>query len=69
LLPGLGEPIKSIDVSLDGKWVLATCKTYLLVVPTELGSGKTGFESPMGKEKPKPKKLTIAVKDQTKYQI
>lgn len=25
LLPGMGEPIKSIDVSLDGEWLLATC--------------------------------------------
>jgi hypothetical protein len=39
LLPGLGEPIKSIDVSLDGEWVLATCRTYLLVIPTTLSNG------------------------------
>jgi len=24
-LPGLGEPIRAIDVSLDNKWILATC--------------------------------------------
>ena len=34
LLPGLGEPIKSIDVSQDQKWMLVTCQTYLLVMPT-----------------------------------
>jgi hypothetical protein len=48
LLPGLGEPIKSIDVSLDGEWVLATCKSYLLIIPTTLSNGKTGFSDRMG---------------------
>jgi hypothetical protein len=36
LIPGFGEPIKSIDISLDKKWVLATCTTYLVVIPTEV---------------------------------
>ena len=69
LLKGLGEPIKSIDVSLDGEWVLATCQTYLLVIPTTIESGKTGFEVPMGKEKPAPKKLSIKPQDRVKFKI
>jgi VID27 C-terminal WD40-like domain len=40
----MGEKIKSFDVSLDGKWVIATCTTYLLVFTTEMANGKTGFE-------------------------
>ncbi|KAH3761151.1 cytoplasmic protein [Pelomyxa schiedti] len=58
-LPAFGEPIKAIDATADGKWLLATCKTYLLVVPTELKSGKLGFEVPMGKEKPSARRLSL----------
>ena len=57
LLPGLGDPIRAIDMSIDGKWVIATTQTYLLLVPTMCDNGKTGFEHRMGKEKPNPKKL------------
>jgi hypothetical protein len=58
-LPGLGDPIIGIDVSADGLWILATCKTYLLVIPTAMSNGKTGFEAPMGKEKPFPRRLQL----------
>lgn len=33
-IPGLGSPITSVDVTYDGKWVLATTKNYLMVVKT-----------------------------------
>jgi hypothetical protein len=57
LLPGLGDPIRGIDMSIDGTWVIATTQTYLLLIPTICQNGKTGFEHRMGKEKPNPKKL------------
>lgn len=69
LLPGLGDPIRSVDMSYDGKWVLATTQTYLLLISTVCENGKTGFEQRMGKEKPLPKKLQIHVKDLAKYRI
>jgi len=47
-LPGFGDPIIGIDVTRAGDWVLATCKTYLLLIPTEVKSS-TGFEVAMGK--------------------
>ncbi len=34
LLPGLNDPILSIEVSRDALWILATTKTYLLIIPT-----------------------------------
>ncbi|KAL6062309.1 Vacuolar import and degradation protein 27 [Balamuthia mandrillaris] len=58
-LPGFGDPIIGIDVTADGHWVLATCPTYLLVVPTVLSGGTTGFETSMGKEKPVPRRLQL----------
>ncbi len=33
-VPGLGAPITSVDVTYDGKWILATTKSYLMVVKT-----------------------------------
>jgi len=57
LLPGLGDPIKALEVTRDGMWVLATTQTYLLVIPTLCSSGKSGFDQRMGKEKPNPLKL------------
>ena len=33
-IPGLGGPITAVDVTYDGKWVLATTKNYLMVVKT-----------------------------------
>ena len=50
-LPGLGDPIVGIDVTEDGRWILATCRTYIIVIPTDLPNGNTGFEKPMGKFK------------------
>lgn len=50
-LPALGDPILGIDVSADGRWVLATCRTYLLLIDTRIpetsGSkfaGQSGFD-------------------------
>ena len=34
LYPGLGDNIRFLDTSKDGKWVLATCSTYLILLPT-----------------------------------
>ncbi len=31
-LPALDEHIIGLDVSADGRWVLATCRTYLMLI-------------------------------------
>jgi len=60
-LPGLGDPIKGIDTTENGKFIIATCKNYLLLINTELRDkdGTTGFTKSMGAEKPVPKRLQI----------
>ncbi|AMD22831.1 HHR062Cp [Eremothecium sinecaudum] len=40
LIPALGQPIRHLCASADGKWLLATCKSSLLLVDTEIKSGK-----------------------------
>ncbi|KAJ2354586.1 Vacuolar import and degradation protein 27 [Coemansia sp. RSA 2618] len=63
VLPALGEPILGIDVTSDGRYVVATCKTYLLLIDTKLPddpSGRTGFVKPFPQaQKPAPKRLQL----------
>ena len=63
-IPALGEPILGLDVSADGRWVLATCKTYLLLVDAMQKSGKNegklGFEKSFAADaKPQPRRLAL----------
>jgi tRNA (guanine9-N1)-methyltransferase len=49
-IPALGEPIIGLDVSADGRWILATCKN----------EGKLGFERSFAKDsKPQPRRLGL----------
>lgn len=69
LLPCFGDPIKSIDASSDGRYLLATCDKYLLLIPTTCKGDQTGFNVQMGKEKPHPKTLKIKPIDINKYKM
>lgn len=40
MLPAIGHPIKGIDVTADGRYVIATCKTYLLFIDTKINEGR-----------------------------
>jgi hypothetical protein len=64
-LPALGDPIIGVDVSASGRWVVATCKTYLLLVDTLIGDGGNsakpyGFQRSFPKDsKPIPRRLQL----------
>ncbi|KAI8622741.1 VID27 cytoplasmic protein-domain-containing protein [Chytriomyces sp. MP71] len=64
-LPGLGDPILGIDTTENGTWVVATCKTYLLLIGTEAKDAKkdgatfSGFNKSLGDQKPVPKRLQL----------
>lgn len=65
LIPSLGDPIIGIEASADGKWVLATCKNYLLLIDTTIKQGKneghSGFLKSFSRDsKPRPKRLQIS---------
>ncbi|KAJ3324713.1 hypothetical protein HDV06_005971 [Boothiomyces sp. JEL0866] len=56
-LPGLGDPIIGLDTTENGEYVLATCKTYLLLIETTVkGESKSAFEKSI---KPTPRRLTL----------
>ncbi|KAH6566409.1 hypothetical protein BASA60_009488 [Batrachochytrium salamandrivorans] len=59
LLPGLGDPIIGIDTTEDGKYLLATCSTYLLLIDTEIQGTGNGYQKGMGDKKPTPKRLQL----------
>lgn len=63
-IPALGEAIIGLDVSADGRWVLATCRTYLLLIDSlqkdGRNEGKLGFERSFAKDsKPQPRRLGL----------
>lgn len=62
LLPMFGDPILGVDVTENGKYLLATCKTYLLLICTESeDDGSSGFVKSLGgaDSKPIPKRLQL----------
>lgn len=65
--PGLGSPITSVDVTYDGKWILGTTDTYLILICTLFtdkdGRTKTGFSGRMGNKIPAPRLLKLTPVD------
>lgn len=66
--PGLGSPITSIDVTYDGKWILATTATCLVLLHTVVQDGKTGeltngFKTKAGSSIAAPRLLKLKPED------
>ncbi|XP_059279316.1 protein CYPRO4-like [Lycium ferocissimum] len=61
--PGLGSPITHVDVTYDGKWILGTTDTYLVLICTlfidKNGATKTGFAGRMGNKISAPRLLKL----------
>jgi len=65
-IPSLGAPIDHIDVTFDGRWVLATTKTFIIVLKTMYKEGSKelcGFTSRLGSRAPKPRLLMLRPED------
>ncbi|KAG5638194.1 hypothetical protein H0H81_001291 [Sphagnurus paluster] len=63
-LPPLGDPIIGIDVTADGRFIVATTKTYLLLIDTLIGEGRyqgqLGFDRSFpATAKPMPRRLQL----------
>ncbi|KAJ6515828.1 VID27 cytoplasmic protein-domain-containing protein [Mycena sanguinolenta] len=63
-LPPLGDPIIGVDVTADGRYVVATTKTYLLLIDTLIGEGRyagsLGFDRSFpATAKPIPRRLQL----------
>ena len=63
-LPPLGDPIIGIDVTANGRWIVATTETYLLLIDTLIGEGRyqgqLGFDRSFpATAKPQPRRLQL----------
>lgn len=72
-IPALGDPIIGMDVSADGRWVLATTRTYLLLIDAlqkeGKNEGKLGFEKSFAKDsKPQPRRLALSPSHVAQFQ-
>jgi hypothetical protein len=72
-LPALGDPIIGIDTSADGRWILATTRTYLLLIDAlqkeGKNEGKLGFEKAFAKDsKPQPRRLGLTPSHVAQFQ-
>ncbi|KAL3617932.1 Protein cypro4 [Castilleja foliolosa] len=65
--PGLGSPITHVDVTYDGKWILGTTDTYLILICSLFmdkdGNTKTGFAGRMGNKISAPRLLKLTPQD------
>ncbi|KAM7514218.1 hypothetical protein LguiA_003801 [Lonicera macranthoides] len=65
--PGLGSPITHVDVTFDGKWILGTTDTYLILICSMFtdkdGKTKTGFAGRMGNKISAPRLLKLTPLD------
>ncbi|XP_039049930.1 protein CYPRO4-like [Hibiscus syriacus] len=64
---GLGSPITHVDVTFDGKWILGTTDTCLILICTLFtdkdGKTKTGFIGRMGNRIAAPRLLKLTPLD------
>jgi hypothetical protein len=69
-IPSMGSPITSVDVTYDGKWVVATSDHYLMVVKTSYQNDKgatcNAFTSRMGGRGSMPRLLRLKPEDQAR---
>ena len=60
LFPGLGDAIIGIDSTENGRYLLATCATYLMLLDTvSKETGASGYKKSMGSHKSVPKRLQL----------
>ncbi|KAJ4831160.1 Protein cypro4 [Turnera subulata] len=65
--PGLGSPTTHVDVTFDGKWILGTADTYVILICSLFtdkdGKTKTGFNGRMGNKIAAPRLLKLTPLD------
>ena len=65
-----GDSVLHLDTTKDGKWVLATFRRYLRLIPTENDEELSLFERKIPlHDRPTPIKLEISLEDLQKYGI
>ena len=66
--PCYSDPIRAIDTTKDGKYVLATCDKYLMLIKTQVNN-KNGYQKSIANENRNIKTLRLTPKDLVNYNI
>lgn len=69
LITGFNHPIRYIDSTIDGKYILATCDKFIMVIKTENEFNINGFNTCLGKTQIKPLILHLSHNDLIKYNV
>ena len=69
LMTGFNYPIKYLDSTIDGKYILATCDKYILVINTENEYNLNGFNTCFRTTTIKPLILHLSINDLIKYNL
>ena len=67
LIPCFGDPIRYLDVTKSGDYILATCDKYIMLVNTLGNNNENGFTACLKRAKKKPKTLKLTPFDLIKY--
>ena len=67
LIPCFGDPIRSLDVTKNGDYILATCDKYIMLVNTLGDQNINGFTACLKRAKKKPKTLKLTPFDIMQY--
>jgi hypothetical protein len=66
--PCYSDPIRAIDATKDGKYILATCDKYLMLIKTQVNN-KNGFQKSIANETRNIKTLRLTPKDLVNYNL
>ena len=69
LITGFNNPIRYLDSSIDGKYILATCDKYIMVINTDNENNTNGYNTCLGRIKIKPLILKLSQNDLIKYKL
>lgn len=67
LIPCFGDPIRSLDVTKSGDYILATCDRYIMLINTRGENNENAFTFCLKRARKKPKTLKLAPVDIVKY--
>ena len=67
LIPCFGDPIRSLDITKSGDYILATCDKYLMLINTRGEKNENAFTFCLKRARKKPKTLKLSPVDIVKY--
>lgn len=69
LIPCYGDPIRALDITRDGKYILATCDSYLMVIDVTNKQNENGFTKAFKRYRKKPVELKVPADVLEKFDI